>query len=312
MLGELKMFAKYFCMERRCVQELERLHFKIEFAIKRLPREGSMCIIKAMDINGRKGSVLVIVLIVLVVLAAIGGVWYYKAHNNPIPHVPTQSVSIATSTSMTAPIAEPAPASTSQLPEVSFSIAPSTVVAGEGATLTWSSTNTTSCGFTGTNAAFSNTSWSDEGLSSSGSKVIIPYYSSPAAYTAQYQIVCTGPSGTSAPVPAGLTVLSVPPSSQPHIDPTSVMLNEGPGPGISVVVVGTGIGSSSTIQISGNGYSTTLTPSLSESWEGATEKIDFDLPTAIANSTSTYSVEVVSGGISSNPVNITPIQNAQG
>lgn len=244
-----------------------------------------------------------IILIVAIVLVVAGGIWYYEANGHSSVQTQISSQSSSTTTNISTSSYHP--------PEVSFSVSPSTIVAGEGATLTWSSTDAMSCGFTGTNAAFTNASWSNEGLSSSGSKIIIPYYSSTSTYTAKYQMVCANQSGTSAPATGSLTVLSTPQSSQPYMDPTSVMVDGGPEPGLDVVIIGTGIGASSTIQISGNGYLVTVNPSI-EAWEGATERISFDLPSAITNSTSTYSVKVISGGVTSNPVNITPVQNAQG
>lgn len=88
----------------------------------------------------------------------------------------------------------------------SISASPTAITAGQSTTLSWSSTNATSCTISATNAATDNGAWGMQFRPSSGSTTIIPYTSSPSSYTAKYQIVCTGATGTSDPVTATVTV----------------------------------------------------------------------------------------------------------
>ena len=84
----------------------------------------------------------------------------------------------------------------STAPTVTFYASPTTVVSGASSTLTWSSTNATSCTATG--------NWSWSGATTSGSQ-------STGALTSSktYTLTCSGSGGTSLPASASVTVTGV-------------------------------------------------------------------------------------------------------
>lgn len=94
--------------------------------------------------------------------------------------------------------------STSAVPTVTFSANPTTIGVNQSTTLSWSSTNATGCTISGDHGYNDNGPWSMGSLGASGSLAVIPYPSSPTAYSAQYQLTCTGPGGASNP--ASVTV----------------------------------------------------------------------------------------------------------
>lgn len=93
---------------------------------------------------------------------------------------------------------------------------PSTVTAGQSFTLTWSSTNATSCSLGATNGYNDNGSWGKLNLATSGSLSISPYPSSSSPYNAQYNVTCVG-SGGSLTVTAVVTVQPTPTTAAPVI-----------------------------------------------------------------------------------------------
>ena len=117
-------------------------------------------------------------------------------------------------------------AATVSVPTVTFSANPTTITANPSSgaqptTLTWSSTNATACTISGSHGYNDNGAWSQSGLAPSGSLPIGPYALSATSYTAVYQIICTGPGGTSQP--ASATVIVNPaPASTPLLSIVSV------------------------------------------------------------------------------------------
>ncbi|MHB8660866.1 MAG: hypothetical protein ACYC75_02950 [Minisyncoccota bacterium] len=93
---------------------------------------------------------------------------------------------------------------------------PSSISAGQAFTLTWSSTNATSCSLSATNGYNDNGPWGKNTLATSGSLTINPYPSSSSTYTAQYNVTCSGPGG-SLTVTAQVTV-SAPVSCTPTMN----------------------------------------------------------------------------------------------
>lgn len=111
----------------------------------------------------------------------------------------TASTSSATSVTVTAP---------PPVPTVTIAVAPTSIVLGQSATLTWSSTNATACtasnGWTGSEA-------------DSGTQSVTPA----AAGSVSYVLTCTG-SGGSANATATLTVTSPAPTVTISVAPTSI------------------------------------------------------------------------------------------
>jgi hypothetical protein len=92
-------------------------------------------------------------------------------------------------------------------PTATLSATPSMIAAGQSTTLTWSSAGgATSCTISGTDGYNGNDAWSQSSLAASGSKSITPYSGSQTSYTAQYQIVCNGSTGSSNPATATVDV----------------------------------------------------------------------------------------------------------
>ena len=91
-------------------------------------------------------------------------------------------------------------------PTVTFSASPTSISLGASSTLTWSSTNATSCAGTG--------GWNQPSLGPSGSASVQPT----AATT--YSISCTGPGGKSAV--SSVTVSIAPPTVTLSANPTSI------------------------------------------------------------------------------------------
>jgi hypothetical protein len=93
-----------------------------------------------------------------------------------------------------------APAQVTPAPTVSISANPTSITAGQSSTLTWSSTNATSCtasnGWTGSKAVGS-------------TQIVTP------TVTTTYTLTCTGAGGTSAPQSATVTIAAMTPSTPP-------------------------------------------------------------------------------------------------
>src|ERR1700683_3839487 len=88
------------------------------------------------------------------------------------------------------------PNTSSPAPTASISAAPNSIASGKSATLTWSSTNATTCTATG--------GWSGA-LQPSGTRTI-----GALTATTSYSLVCTGAGGTSATSEATVTVMPAP------------------------------------------------------------------------------------------------------
>jgi len=100
------------------------------------------------------------------------------------------------------------------LPTVTLSASPTSVSAGQSSTLTWASTNATSCSASG--------AWNgDPGLSGSKSTGALNQ-------TSIYTLACTGAGGTSQPVTATVTV------SAPQVPPAPTIYFNPPSQGYSV------------------------------------------------------------------------------
>jgi hypothetical protein len=82
-------------------------------------------------------------------------------------------------------------------PTATIAAAPATVAVGDTSTLTWSSTNATSCTATGTDPAWTGTQLTSGTLSIGGGLAV-------GSYT--YNLTCTGANGTSQPATTSLTV----------------------------------------------------------------------------------------------------------
>lgn len=98
------------------------------------------------------------------------------------------------------------------VPAVSVTLSPSTIDAGESATLSWSSTLVASCTAGG--------AWSGA-KGTSGSQPVAP--ANPGSYT--YSLDCTGPSGSAAGS-ATLTVDVPPPSVRLSVSPTTITVGQ--------------------------------------------------------------------------------------
>ena len=125
------------------------------------------------------------------------------------------------------------------VPTATLSTNPTTIIAGQATTLTWSSTSGTSCTLNGTHGYNDNGPWSQSSLSSSGSKSITPYPSSQSAYVAQYNVVCSG-YGLSGSATAYVTV------SPASVTPVPVVTNvtaagANPTPGGAAFVESSGL-----------------------------------------------------------------------
>jgi hypothetical protein len=145
-------------------------------------------------------------------------------------------------------------------------------------------------------------------LQVAGSEGLVAGIVAPGSY--QIKVSATGDSQSSLSAPVSIASSG---TSQPYIDPSSILYEGGPYPGMTIVMLGSGFGNSPVISISGNGYPpTTVTPEGIEQWSSTSTRIDFALPSNIVNSTSTYSVVIINNGMTSNPVNITPVQTAKG
>lgn len=97
---------------------------------------------------------------------------------------------------------------TNLTPTATLSSSPSTIDQGQSSTLTWSSTNATSCVGTGFTAGGTSGTSSTGALNTPG--------------TSNYQVVCSGTGGTSAPAFASVEVLS--PSVAISASPTRVLI----------------------------------------------------------------------------------------
>jgi uncharacterized repeat protein (TIGR03803 family) len=141
-------------------------------------------------------------------------------------------------------------------PDISIAVSPTTIVAGQNATLTWTAANATSCIASG--------GWSGA-VAVSGSQSFSPVSAAPAAFT----LTCTGAGGSAA---------------------SSAVLNVNPAPPLSITVTPSTIKVGETAVLSWSETDTNATCTATGAWTGAEPSTGSQQVTPGATGNSTYNL----------------------